>query len=50
MDGRRDFHTEQRKLDREDRILQDITFIWNLKKIVQIYKIEVEPQMWKTNL
>ena len=32
MDGRRDFHTEQRKLDREDRILQDITFIWNLKK------------------
>ena len=30
----------------KDKILHDITFIWNLKKkIVQIYKIEVEPQM-----
>ena len=46
MDGPRDCHTEQSKSDRER---QNITwyhfYMESKKKIVQIYKIEVEPQM-----
>ena len=36
MDGLRDCHTKWSKSDRERQISYDITFVWNLKKIVQL--------------
>ena len=32
MDGPRDCHTKQSKLNRERQILHDITYMWNVKK------------------
>ena len=36
MDGPRDCHTEWSKSDRERQISYDITYMWNLKKGVQM--------------
>ena len=36
MDGPRDCHTEWSKSDRERQISYDITYMWNLKKIIQM--------------
>ena len=36
MDGPRDYHTEWSKSDRERQILYDITYMWNLKKMIQM--------------
>ena len=36
MDGPRDCHTEWSKSDRERQISYDITYMWNLKKMVQM--------------
>ena len=36
MDGPRDCHTEWSKSDRERQISYDITYMWNLRKIVQM--------------
>ena len=44
MDACRVYHTEWSKSDRERQILYDITYMWNLKKIVLIYKTETDSQ------
>ena len=36
MDGHRDCHTEWSKSDRERQISYDVTYMWNLKKSVQM--------------
>ena len=36
MDGPRDYHTKWSKSDRERQILYDITYMWNLKKLIQM--------------
>ena len=36
MDGPRDCHTKTSKSDRERQISYDITYMWNLKKMIQI--------------
>ena len=36
MEGHRDCHTEWSKSDRERQISYDITYMWNLKKMVQV--------------
>ena len=36
MDGPGDHHTKQGKPDRERQILYDITYMWNLKKMIQM--------------
>ena len=36
MDGPRDYHTEWSKSDRERQISYDITYMWNLIKMIQI--------------
>ena len=35
MDGLRDYHTEWSKSDREGQISYNITYMWNLIKIMQ---------------
>ena len=36
MDGPRDYHAKWSKLDRERQILYDTTYMWNLKKMIQM--------------
>ena len=36
MDGPRDYHTKWSKPDREKQISYDITYMWDLKKKLQI--------------
>ena len=36
MDGPRDDHTKGSMSDRERQISYDITYMWNLKKIIQM--------------
>ena len=36
MDGPRDYHTKCIKSDRERQISYDITYMWNLKKMLQM--------------
>ena len=36
MDGPRDCHTKWGKSDRERQTPYDITYIWNLKKVIQM--------------
>ena len=36
MDGTRDDHTKSSKSERERQIPYDVTYMWNLKKIVQM--------------
>ena len=36
MDGPRDYHTKWSKSDRERQISYDITYMWNLKKMIQM--------------
>ena len=36
MDGHRDDHTKWNKSDREKQISYDITYMWNLKKMIQM--------------
>ena len=36
MDGPRDCDTERSKSDREIEILYDISYMWNLKKMIQM--------------
>ena len=36
MDGPRDCDTERSKSDREIEILYDISYMWNLKKMMQV--------------
>ena len=36
MDGPRDYHTKWSKSDRERQIPYDITYMWNLKKMIQM--------------
>ena len=37
MDGPRVYHTRLSKPDRERQISYHITFMWNLKKMIQMY-------------
>ena len=45
-------HTEWSQAGREMQISYDITYVWILKKGTKelIYRIEIDPQMEKTNL
>ena len=36
MDGPRDCHTKWNKSDQERQMLYDITYLWNLKKMIQM--------------
>ena len=36
MDGLRDYHTKWSKSDRERQISYDITYMWNLKEMIQM--------------
>ena len=36
MDGPRDYHTKWSKPDRERQISYDITYMWNLKNMIQM--------------
>ena len=36
MDGPRDHHTKWSKSERERQISYDITYMWNLKKVIQV--------------
>ena len=38
------------KSDRERHISYDITYMWNLIKIIFIYKTEIDSEISKTNL
>ena len=42
--GPRDYHTKWSKSDRERQISYDITYIWNLKKNIPLYKTETDSQ------
>ena len=46
MDGTRDYHTKQRKSERERQISYDVTYMWNLKHDTNdlIYKTETDSQ------
>ena len=51
MNWPRNYHTKWSKSERE-RQIYDITYMWNLKYDTNelIYKIEIDAQIWKTNL
>ena len=53
MDGPRDYHTEWSKSDSERQISYATTYMWNLKKMIQMNlftKTEIDSQTRKTNL
>ena len=54
MDGPGDYHTKWIKSVRERQISYDITYTWNLKKMIQMnlltYKTEADSQTSITNL
>ena len=46
MDATRDYHTQWSKAERDGQIINDVTYMWNLKYDTNelIYKIETDPQ------
>ena len=46
MDATRDYHTQWSKAERDGQIINDVTYMWNLKYDTNeiIYKIETDQQ------
>ena len=47
MDGPRDYHTKLSKSDRERQISYDVTYMWNLKKMIQMNLLTKQKQTHK---
>ena len=47
MDGPRGYHTECSKPDRERQISYDITYMWNLKKMIQMNLFTKQKQTYR---
>ena len=52
MDGPRDYYTKWSKSDKERQISYDITYIWNLIKMIQInlFTKQKQTQILKLNM
>ena len=47
MDGPRDYHTKGSKSGRERQLSYDITFLWNLKKMIQMNLFTKQKQTYR---